>query len=230
MSPNPTPGLYIDRLHPASCSGQITQWNFCYFNPQNFHDRDRVQIHLQVWRFNSPQRGVQVADHVVTINIPEEPEEFQCETITLDQDSYMNITEGDYLGVQLLFNRVLPVVGDSQEQMDTLVFRPLSFDLPTIVDVQEPGTVILSSNVLHVNATIGKGKNSRRGKERIRDLLFTFYFYLYTGTNINTTPNNTMATIISPTISEISSQTTDATTNQTTPEGPDATTNQTTPE
>ena len=155
MSPNPTPGLYIDRLHPASCSGQITQWNFCYFNPQNFHDRDRVQIHLQVWRFNSPQRGVQVADHVVTINIPEEPEEFQCETITLDQDSYMNITEGDYLGVQLLFNRVLPVVGNSQEQTNT-VFRPFNSFLPTIVDVRAPGTIILSSNVLHVNAIVGK--------------------------------------------------------------------------
>ena len=183
ISPKPSPGLYIDRLHPASCSGQITQWNFCYFNPRNFHDRDRVQIHFQVWRFNSPQRGVQVADHVVTINIPEEPEEFQCETITLDQDSYMNITEGDYLGVQLLFNRVLPVVGSSRGRTDT-VFSPFDSIIPTEVNVKEVGTVILSNNVLHVNATIGKKKIQSLKGEDWRPLI-NFYF-IFTQTSIST--------------------------------------------
>ena len=182
ISSNPNPGLYIDRLHPTSCSGQITQWNFCYFNPRNFHDRDRVQIHFQVWRFNSPQRGVRVADHVVTVNIPEEPEEFQCETITLDQDSYMNITEGDYLGVQQLLNRVLPVVGNSQERTDTLVFRPFTSISPTEVNVRAPGTVILSSNILHVNANI-IGKNWKREGEDWRPLIY-FIFFIFTQTPI----------------------------------------------
>ena len=109
---------------------------------------------------------------MVTINIPEEPEEFQCETITLDQDSYMNIIEGDYLGVQQLFNRVLPVVGSSQEQMDTLVFRPFTSFLQTTVDVQEPGTIILSSNVLHVNTIVSK----KRFQKKIGDLFIYILF------------------------------------------------------
>ena len=83
-----------------------------------------------------------------------------------------------------------------------------------------------------MNATIGKKKIQSLKGEDWRPLIY-FLFYLYTDTNINTTPNNTMATVTdtkSPTTSEISSQTTDATTNKTTPEGLDATNNQTTPE
>ena len=159
ISLDSVPGLYIDRLNPASCSGNITEWNFCYFNPRRFHNRSSVQIHFQVWRFDSAvQRAVRVAEHVDTISIPEKPEEFQCETITLDQDRYISITEGDHLGVQLLAKRVLPVVGNSSEPRDAIVFVHGSLFLPTEVNLHDPGTLNLSNHALHVSATIGKDK------------------------------------------------------------------------
>lgn len=45
-------------------------------------------------------------------NISQQPRSFQCITIALSKDEYIDVTSGDFLGVTM-FRNVLPVVGNS---------------------------------------------------------------------------------------------------------------------
>ena len=111
----PNPGLFIDTDNPAVCSGQITAWNVCYYNnPRSFTQLNTLQISLQIWRFDEPIRNsVRVDEHVETVTIPETPENFQCITAELSPDEYMNVSTGDLVGVLLVMDAVLPVVGNT---------------------------------------------------------------------------------------------------------------------
>ena len=110
-STNPIPGLYIDTNNPAVCSGQITAWNLCYYNPRLFIQSpiSTLQISLQIWRFDEPRNGVRVGAHVETVTIPQTPDTFQCITIELSPDEYMDVSAGDFMRVFLNRDNVLPV-------------------------------------------------------------------------------------------------------------------------
>ena len=156
-SPNPTPGLFIDTGNPALCSGQITAWNLCYYNPRPYIPRElnSLQISLQVWRFDElVQNGVRVGKRVETVAIPETPTSFQCITIELSPNDYMNVSAGDFMGVVLNRDAVLPVVGNTALRTSLLFYIP---SLLPITEVVTPNySALLSSNVLHVTAEIGE--------------------------------------------------------------------------
>ena len=154
---NPTPGLFIDLDNPATCSGVITEWNICYYNPRGFTFEDHLQIALQIWRFEE-QVGTQLAKRVATVTVPEEPETFQCITIPLGQDEYMNITEGDVIGVLLTRDAVLPVVANFNQQDGRPPPRLLFFQprLVALTMVTPQGNNFISNQVLHVTAEIGE--------------------------------------------------------------------------
>ena len=117
---NPTTGLYIDIDNPAVCSGQITAWNLCYYNPRPFIIQpsvSTVQISLQIWKLDEQQNGVRVGTWCKrgnSITIPQAPENFQCITIELSPEDYMNVSVGarDFIGVCTNLDAVLPVVGN----------------------------------------------------------------------------------------------------------------------
>ena len=158
-------GVYIDISNPALCSGQITQWNLCYYNPREFANHtDILDIGLQVWR---PDNQVEarilmlVDDHEASVDIPQKPDNFQCTSIELDQDEYTNITAGDFLGVRLSFAAVLPVV-NSYQQPDPpapmIVFEKVRLFSPSSIEIdrQSPEVALLTSHGIHVTADIGK--------------------------------------------------------------------------
>ena len=153
-SANPNPGLYIDIGNPALCSGQITAWNLCYYNPRPsiLPSVSTLQISLQIWRFDGPQNGVRVGTHVETVTIPETPESFQCIKIELSPDEYMNVSAGDFIGVLMNRDAVLPVVGNIEDS--TLLFSPANLFVPTELNMDNIQT--RSRNALHVTAEIGK--------------------------------------------------------------------------
>ena len=152
---NPNPGLYIDIENPAVCSGQITAWNLCYYNPRVFIQASvsTLQISLEVWRFDEQRNGVLVGRHMETVAIPVSPENFQCIKIKLSPDEYMDVSAGDVIGVPLM-NRdaVLPVVGNIENS--TLLFSQVS--LPVLNELDMDSIETRSSNALHVTADIGK--------------------------------------------------------------------------
>jgi hypothetical protein len=159
ISANPSPGLFIDMQTPASCSGEVMEWNVCYFNPRDFNTdetlRDGLEIGLQVWRFSSPENGVMVGEYVVRIDIPQVTESFQCIRIPVPSTNYISVEEGDVMGVVVPFNAVLPVVGNFLSASVSPPRLSQFIQLDLMVVNRQPD-LILTNNVLHVTAEIGK--------------------------------------------------------------------------
>ena len=167
----PNPSLF-DTDNPAVCSGQITAWNVCYYdNPRSFTQLNTLQISLQIWRFDEPIRnGVRVDEHVETVTIPETPENFQC--IELSPDEYMNISAGDFVGVLLVTDAVLPVIGNTlNDSTASLLYSVFNW---TELDTTQIAMVL--GKVLHITADIGK--------EKIRSVfIVTVLAYRHVGVN-----------------------------------------------
>ena len=146
---------------PAPCSGLVTEWNVCYFNPRYFNDedtlRDGLKIGLQVWRFSSPDNADLVDQYVATIDIPPVTEFFQCAIVPLPPRDYMSMEGGDVMGAEVAFGAVLPVVGNFLSQTSDNQERP---ELLSYMDGGVGGEVSrgqakpLANNVLHVTAEI----------------------------------------------------------------------------
>ena len=91
------------------------------------------------------------------MTVPEEPETFQCITIPLGQDEYMNITEGDVIGVLLMMDAVLPVVAAVNQQVQGGETLPrLLFFQANLTMVTFQANNFIFPQVLHVTAEIGE--------------------------------------------------------------------------
>ena len=145
------PGLIIDIDNPAACSGQITAWNVCYYNPRLFTLLNTLPISLQIWRSNTPTRGVRVSAIVRTLTIPTSPPSFRCITIQLSPNDYMDVRAGDVIGVVRTtdLDAVLPVVGNSNGVR-------LLFSQSAVASVNTGTLTVLNNMALHVTAEIGK--------------------------------------------------------------------------
>ncbi len=160
-SPNLTSGTYIDMTSPTSCGGQIKQWDYCYYNPRDFDiNTSDFLVNFQVWRLSSARSGVVIGESVKFINIPPPTEGFLCNSIILSPDRYINVTEGDYLGIRISRN-TFPVVANSIIPGSQLLFIPASLLIPKVID-STTDVQIRISTVLHVTAEIGK--NNSHGK------------------------------------------------------------------
>ena len=151
------PGLYIHIDNPAACSGQITAWNVSYYNPRPFTHLNNLPISLQIWRFNTPMQGVRVGAIARTVTIPTSPLSFQCITIQLSPNDYMDVIAGDVIGVVTTRDAVLPVVGNSNGVR--LLF---SQSAAANVHVNTGNLTPLNNMALHVTAEIGKSVSLSR--------------------------------------------------------------------
>lgn len=154
--PNQRPGLIIDLENPASCSGQIVEWNLCYYNPRNFNQMlDNYRIGLQVWRFDAQQQnGVRVGINTVTVNIPQQPSSFQCVSIGVLEADSINVTAGDVLGITLFNNELLPVIANVPAHQLRLFQREA---LPNF-ELRIQDSTVLPGNVIHVTAELEVGE------------------------------------------------------------------------
>jgi len=108
-----------------------------------------------VWRINEERDSAfQVGRYLATLDIPRNPSTFQCEDLEMSKDDYINVTEGDFVGVTQFEDGVLPVVGNHIVQAGPqLLFR--QFEAAVLnISSQRPST--RSSNAIHVLAHIGK--------------------------------------------------------------------------
>ena len=153
-SPNPAPGLFIDRDNPAPCSGQIIRWRICYYNPRKFSRRDSLQVLLQTWRLNTIC-GSRISSYYSKLDIPQQPDDFQCVNINVDPTEYINVQQGDYIAVYTFNNSVLPVIANTADGSRVYIF-PNSLILPIVLQTLNPGLVHLSNQAIHLSATIGK--------------------------------------------------------------------------
>ncbi len=160
-SVNPTPGLFIQQEGRAPCSGEITQWTVCYYNPETITTRKTFQILLEAWRnvegvrlFNN------VGTNVVEITVPDQPQDFQCVNVTIDKEDRISVLQDDFVGVYLSASSNLPVVTSNSGSSNSRVFFvQVSVIPPTLVAAFGDGAVRatqLSAHAIHVSATIGK--------------------------------------------------------------------------
>ena len=154
-SPYAVPGLYIDRDNPAQCSGQITHWRVCYYNPRKFTTRNSLQILLLTWRLKK-NRVVRIGNHSITVDIPQHPDDFQCVNISVDPSVHIDVELGDYIAVYTFSNAVLPVIANTTYESH-VYFYPTSLVLPSAINlVMNPKLVTLTDKAVYVSATIGK--------------------------------------------------------------------------
>lgn len=152
---NPNAGTYIDISNPAACSGQIAEFQLCFYNPRNFHPgADVLPITLQVWRFDDEfVNGILEAERMEDIIIPQTPENFQCIPVPLNQP--IQITQGDLLGVQLLENMVLPVIGNVDQVFGPRILFIEPSESPTTINrLTLPVDALFNGNGIHITAEI----------------------------------------------------------------------------
>ena len=152
--PNANPGLFIDRDSPAPCSGQIINWKICHYNSRKINRRNTLQIFLQTWR-NTISIASRISSYSATIDIPLQPNDFQCVNITVDPADYVDVQQGDFVGVYTFFDAVLPVVGITNDS-SRVWFVPTGMTIPTDIQPGTPGITSLTNQAIHVTATIGK--------------------------------------------------------------------------
>ena len=159
-SVNPTPGLFIQQEGRAPCSGEITQWAICYYNPETFTTRKTFQILLELWRNEEIRFFHHVGSNSVTITVPNQPEAFQCVNVTIDQEDRISVLQNDSVGVYLASTSNLPVVTSNSGSSDSRVyFVQVSAIPPSSVAIFGDGAPMatqLPSHAIHVTATIGK--------------------------------------------------------------------------
>ena len=132
------PGLYIDMDQPLSCSGQITSWDLCYYSPNIVFYGTSVPVELQVWRFDDAlAQAEKVVGYRYNVSIPQLPPRFQCISIELNRDEYMNVMAGDLVGVWLYQNTFIPVVKHTKDFRHLLFSPPETFNgaVPTVVRI-----------------------------------------------------------------------------------------------
>lgn len=108
---NTVPGLYIDSDNPSPCTGQLTGWRYCYYEPDS-GNRVTTNVQLHVWRLDLNDNAyIKVGQSDDSIR-PRPRGRFRCRNVNLDDNEYIDIKKGDVLGV-FLGTPTLMVVADA---------------------------------------------------------------------------------------------------------------------
>ena len=109
--PNTEPGLYIDPDNPSPCTGQLTGWRYCYYEPES-GNRVRINFQFHVWRFDVDDNTYRKVGQSDVSFRPPPQGRFRCRNAVLDETEYIDIKRGDLLGV-FLGTPVLMVVAEA---------------------------------------------------------------------------------------------------------------------
>ena len=154
-----TPGLYIDVDHPAPCSGELTAWHYCYYEPFATR-RITYTVQLGVWRLN-PQSNLfsKVGEMEFTERLGRRQDDFECDDILLQGNEYIQIEKGDYLGV-ILGTPTLPMAASFTGSH--LLWATSVTDLDVQSVAADGGNLEeLRDSTVHISAEIGEAHNTQ---------------------------------------------------------------------
>ena len=107
--------LYLNIENPAQCNGTITQWNYCYYKPDN---QEVYQVHLAVYRRTVRGRSGNIhysRQHSSLLSVEhgdsEEGPDFVCASYLLSKP--IAVQQGDFIGICLPQSNSLDVVSDT---------------------------------------------------------------------------------------------------------------------
>ncbi len=136
------------------CSGMITQFRVCYYDPSLYHPPTNiVPVGLQVWRFDDQfQSGNLIYEHSASIDI-QDSIPFQCRYFVLNET--IAIAEGDVLGVRIFEGAVVPAVGniDPVFAPNILHIAPANYSTSILRRTLPEGSV-LGGNAIHLTADV----------------------------------------------------------------------------
>ena len=158
-SPLTSPGLYLDPVNTATCTGNLTALEYCYYEPYT-ERRGIYTIHIGVWRLDresSAYREVWGKDPV-SVRVRRRRNRFICASVAIqDAQDYVAVERGDSFGV-LLEEPALFLVGmdgvEASEKNSRLLFTNVTTPAAQSVPVAEFS--VASGRILHLYATISK--------------------------------------------------------------------------
>ena len=108
---------FLNREFPAECDGEITAWNYCYYRDNNyFDDGETYTATVAVWRFNNVTGRYDVVEGstsmLTEVYRPRRFEtDFYCRLASLTPDNYVEVMQGDIIGVSLPTTNSIPMLG-----------------------------------------------------------------------------------------------------------------------
>ena len=163
-----TPSFFLNTDYPASCSGTVTRWRFCFYRPDTHNDSDRYRLSLAVYRpigsGNSTQYEI-VESSLRTITRMFQPanstSNFICQNLNLQaaNRTSFDIEVGDIAGV-CIFNptdsTIEPMHIISEANGYSLLQNNIpvqcSFNSVSSVNISSSELTRVESRLLHLSA------------------------------------------------------------------------------
>ncbi len=149
--------LFLDIGNPAPCTGTITAWHFCYYEPGRIRDSQDFTALLQVWRpieSSSDYRRVSQTSQTVSVLNTGRSENFECGDMLLQESDFIPIEENDILGVYIPGLNGLRLVSENFPSESELFFINPGPDVSSVTTSET--AQLLTEHKLHLTADIGK--------------------------------------------------------------------------
>ena len=162
--------LYLNTAMPASCSGTVRNWTFCYYVPSGGRYQAQFAVYRRASNLGPTLQYFSIQPsarkYSITISVEDNNNEssssnsqsssdsdvdFQCAVYT--PSTSIAVNRGDVIGVILSGDGRLDIVsntGDSELNADTIHYRDYDHNIPgIIVDPRE-----IQSRVIHLFAEV----------------------------------------------------------------------------
>ena len=101
-------GQLVNLNNPATCSGNLTAWHFCYYRSSIDNDSSTYQIYFNVWR-NVQGNSYELVSRIQIQGSPDlNAGNVICVDANLSEDQYVPVEQGDVIAVYTPFT--LPTV------------------------------------------------------------------------------------------------------------------------
>ena len=144
--------LFLDIDNPSPCSGSISSWHFCHYEPFIIQSRDYTAL-LQIWRPQGGMRFTKVSETSLSETVAPFRGEFECMNVTVQTSIPVN--EGDILAVYVPGTRGLRMVSETLSN-NRLFFIEPGVDVSQVTEVTITGGQTLDTHELYLTAEIGK--------------------------------------------------------------------------
>ena len=102
-------GQFINLNDPATCSGNLTAWHFCYYRSSIDNDSSTYQLYFTVWRRNVQGNSYVLVSRIQVQGSPNfNAGNVICVDANLPEDQYVPVEQGDVIAVYTPFT--LPTV------------------------------------------------------------------------------------------------------------------------
>ena len=149
---------FLNREFPAECDGEITAWNYCYYRDSSYlNNGETYTATVAVWRFNNVTGRYDVVEGSVSLLTEVyRPRRFKmdfyCRLELLTPDNYVEVMQGDIIGVSLPTTNSIPMLGHSNP--DDYALDRFTASTPTSV---APSGLTQRFQSLHLYADILSG-------------------------------------------------------------------------